>query len=311
MDSHWKKYAPSVCAELGVFLLALTAVMCMRLERGEWLEHAAVAAVLLALAGVSVLLLRIEGIKRDALLVMLLPIGAAFLIRALCLDYAGTDYNNFLSRWYLYFKGNGGFAAVAHAVGDYNVPYLYFMAFISYLSTPDLYLIKLFSIAFDVALAWGCLRLVRCLRERDTTDPVPLIAFGLALLLPTVVLNGSCWGQCDSVWGALCVLALAFALEDKPWPSLALLGLAFAFKLQAIFIVPLWLPLWLRGRVKFRHLLAFPAAFGVSILPALLVGKPLGDILGVYLGHFKRSIFGFHQPFEPKTTSRTHNRPCV
>ena len=43
--------------------------------------------------------------------------------------------------------------AVSPAVGDYNVPYLYFMAFISYLSAPDLYLIKLFSIIFDVILA--------------------------------------------------------------------------------------------------------------------------------------------------------------
>lgn len=282
MDKTWKKYAPNLCGLLGILLLAGCAAACMGLERGEWLEHGLVAAVLLVLAGASVLLLHIEGVKRDALLVMLLPIGAAFLVRALCLDYAGTDYTNFLSRWYLYFKENGGFAAVAHAVGDYNVPYLYFMAFITYLPASDLYLIKLFSIVFDVVLAWGCLRLVRCLRERDKADPAPLIAFAAALLLPTVVLNGAYWGQCDVIYGALAVHAVEQLLEGKNKTSVALMGLAFSFKLQAVFVLPLWGVLWLAKKVKFRELWVFPLTYLIVIIPAVLLGKPLWSTLLVY-----------------------------
>ena len=282
MDKTWKKYAPNLCGLSGIFLLALAAAVCMGLERGGPAQRALVAAVLLALAGASVLLLRMEGVGRDALLIMLLPIGAAFLARALCLDYAGTDYNNFLSRWYLFFRENGGFAAVARAVGDYNVPYLYFMAFISCLSTPDLYLIKLFSIAFDAALAWGCLRLVRCLRGRDEADSAPLIAFAAALLLPTVVLNGSYWGQCDGIYGALAVHAVALLLEGKNKTSVALMGLAFSFKLQAVFVLPLWGVLWLAKKVKFRELWVFPLTYAVVIIPAVLLGKPLRETLLVY-----------------------------
>ena len=44
------------------------------------------------------------------------------------------------------------------------------------------------------------------------------------------------------------------------------------------------------GRLKFRHLFCFPAAYGVTILPALLLGKPLGDILGVYLGQTQEGV---------------------
>ena len=44
--------------------------------------------------------------------------------------------------------GWGGFAAVKLPIGNYNAPYLYFLAAISYLPIPDLYLIKLFSILF-------------------------------------------------------------------------------------------------------------------------------------------------------------------
>ena len=282
MDKVWKKYAPAVCGLLGILLLAGCAAACMGLERGERLERAAVAAVLLALAGVSVFLLRLEEVRREALLVMLLPIGAAFLVRALCLDYAGTDYKNFLVHWYLFFKENGGFAAVAHAVGDYNVPYLYFMAFISYLPAPDLYLIKLFSIVFDVLLAWGCLRLVRSLTRERQGGIAPLTAFAAALLLPTVVLNGAYWGQCDAIYGALAVHAAALLLEGKNKTSVALMGLAFSFKLQAVFVLPLWGVLWLAKKVKFRELWVFPLTYLIVIIPAVLLGKPLQDTLLVY-----------------------------
>lgn len=282
MNEPWKKYLPPLCAGAGVLLLAGAVWACMGLERGGRADHITMAAALLILAELALLLLRREGCRWDTLLVMLLPIGAAMLFRALCLDYAGSDYNNFLSGWYRYFQENGGFGAVAHSVGDYNVPYLYFMAFISYLSVPDLYLIKLFSLVFDVILAWGCYRLVRSLVRERQGSRAPLAAFAAALLLPTVVLNGALWGQCDGIYGALCVHAAACVLDGKNKTSVALMALAFSFKLQAIFVLPLWGVLWLAGRVKFRELWVFPLTYLVSILPALLLGKPLADILGIY-----------------------------
>ena len=63
-----------------------------------------------------------------------------------------------------------------------------------------------------------------------------------------------------------------------------LLGIAFSFKLQTVFVLPLWGGLWLLRRVRFRELLWFPAAYAATCVPALLLGKPLGDILGVYFG---------------------------
>ena len=282
MDKPWKKYAPYLCGALGLLLLAGTVWACLGLERGGRADHITLAAALLILAELALLLLRREGCGLNALLVMLLPIGAAMLVRALCLDYAGSDYNNFLSHWYAFFQENGGFQAIAKAVGDYNVPYLYFMAFISYLSIPDLYLIKLFSLVFDVILAWGCLRLVRSLTRERQGSRAPLIAFGAALFLPTVVLNGAFWGQCDGIYGALCIHAAALLLEGKNKTSVALMAIAFSFKLQAIFVLPLWGVLWLAGKVKFRELWVFPLTYLITVVPAVLLGKPIGDIFGVY-----------------------------
>ena len=167
-------------------------------------------------------------------------------------------------------------------IGNYNAPYLYFLAAISYLPIPDLYLIKLFSILFDVVLAWGGFRLVRHFAPERPNRP--LLCFCLLLLLPTVILNGAFWGQCDALYGALTLHALACALEGRNRSSLLLLGIAFSFKLQTVFVLPLWGGLWLLRRVRFRELLWFPAAYAATCVPALLLGKPLGDILGVYFG---------------------------
>lgn len=51
--------------------------------------------------------------------------------------------------------------------------------------------------------------------------------------------------------------------------------------------------LWLAGRVKFRELWVFPLTYFATIVPALLMGKPLSDILGVYfnqMGEYPRLV---------------------
>ena len=291
MNNLWRKRLPPICGAMGGALLAGAVWACAGLTLGGGGDRLFVALTLLAIAVLALALIWFESRRPDWVLLALLPIGAAMLIRALCLDHASLDYIDFLSQWYKHFKTNGGIEAIAGSVGDYNVPYLYFLAAISYSDVPDLYLIKLFSILWDVGLAWGCLRLVRFLARKRQGSAAPLIAFAAALLLPTVVLNGAYWGQCDAIYGALAVHAAALALEGRNKASVALMGVAFAFKLQAIFILPLWGVVWLAKKVKFRELWVFPLAYLAVVFPAMLMGKPLGDILGIYfnqMGEYSR-----------------------
>lgn len=258
-----------------------------------------VAMIILALLFFgALLLLKKEGVTGKAWRWVVPILGVGFVLRFLCLNHETYDYLDFLTKWVDYFRTQGGFSAIAHSVGNYNVPYLYFLAAISYLPISDLYLIKLGSIVFDVLLAWGGFRLVRCVS--DTKKNMPLVAFCMLMLLPTVVLNGAYWGQCDALYGALCLHALACVLSGRPKGSLVWLGVAFSFKLQAIFLIPMWCAFWFLGRVKFRHLFLFPATYVVTILPALLIGRPLMDILGVYV-----SQTGEY------TTSLTYNAPSI
>lgn len=276
-----KKEWTRTYATLGFLLAGLSALRCFTLPGNTPLGRVVLPAAMLAVGILAVVLLKKSGADRDTLAFLLLPIGLALFLRAFLLPHATLDYQDFLSQWVEHFRQNGGFAALKDPVGNYNVPYLYLLAFFSYLPIPDLILIKLFSILFDVLLAWGGLRLTRRLAGPD--QKAPFVCFSALLLLPTVVLNGAYWGQCDTVYAALCLHALACALEDRSKTSLALLALSLAFKLQAIFIIPLWCALWFSRRIKFRHLFVFPGVFFLSMAPALLLGKPAGDILSIYL----------------------------
>ena len=279
-EAPW--YITLPCAAAALAFVVCTVFRSSALQSGAQSVRIAVGLLMILPLLLALFLLQNEDCSLSGILILSLPIAAGLFLRLFFLDHRTHDYQTFLAQWAAFFRDNGGFAALKEPVGNYNVPYLYFLAAISYLPIPDLYLIKIGSILCDILLAWGGLRLTRQFTREGS--PAPLLCFGILFLLPTVLLNGACWAQCDSLYTALILLALSAVTENRPKASVLLLALAFSFKLQTIFVIPLWCAFWFTGKVKFRHLLLFPAGYAVTVLPALLLGKPLGDILGIYLG---------------------------
>ena len=233
-----------------------------------------------------------------AVLLTVLAFGARYAV----LDYETLDYKNFLSQWVEFFRTNGGFSALRYEIGNYNIPYLYFLALFSYSSINDLYLIKLLSIFFDILLAWSCMLLLGRFTE---SAPRRLAIFFTVLLLPTVFLNGSLWAQCDSSYVALAVLGIYCALDDRPWLSMTLAALSFGFKLQAVFILPCYAVLWMQRKLKFKHFLLFPVVYIALVMPAVLLGRPFIETLTLYfnqtgsigdgLNYNSPSVYSFFQ----------------
>ena len=217
--------------------------------------------------------------NKTALFLSAVLILAAMLLRGVCMDHETLDYQNFLTRWVQMLKDQGGFRGLRWNIGNYNVPYLYFLAAFTYLDIRDLYLIKLLSIFFDVILAWGVMRLTYCFTDR--TGKV-LGAFFVTLFLPTVVLNGAYWGQRDSIYGAFAVWSVYFALKEKPLASVCMIALSFAFKLQAIFLMPVFLIFLFARRIKWWQLVFFPITYVLTALPAIALGRPAKSTLLLY-----------------------------
>ena len=249
---------------------------------------------------------------KTALFLSALLILAAMIVRGLCMDHETLDYQNFLTRWVQLLKEQGGFRGLRWNIGNYNVPYLYFLAAFTYIDIRDLYLIKLLSIFFDVILAWGVMRLTYCFTNR--TGSV-LGAFFVTLFLPTVVLNSAYWAQCDSIYVSFAVWSLYFALKDKPVLSMIFIAISFSFKLQAVFLMPVFLIFIFAKKLKWYHLPVFPLTYIVMVLPAILAGRSAkstillyfnqADSVGSGLNYNSPSAYSFvRNPTDPALLSK-------
>ncbi len=200
-------------------------------------------------------------------------------VRAACLSQISGDYITFLSKWMAMLREGGGFSALAGLESDYNVPYLYLLAGISYLPFDDLLLIKVISIVADLLMAYTAVSLAR---ELKMSQGKRLAVLGGALLAPTLWLNSAYWGQCDVLYLLFAMLCFLYVLRGRPVVAVCMAGLAFAFKLQVIFFLPLLLVFLITKRLKWRHLLAFPAVYLVVGLPALCLGRPFASLFSIY-----------------------------
>lgn len=239
------------------------------------------AVCLLAIFALALLLLKREKIfeNKTLFIAAFVLTALALAIRAALRNYESGDYIAFLSPWTQFFRDNGGFAALRYPIGNYNPPYLYFLALFSYFDIPELYLIKLLSILFDVLFAWACMKLLGLYTDSKARL---LGVFFAVLYLPTVVLNSAYWGQCDSIYAFFGILALYLGLSGKGAGAMVSLASCLAFKLQAVFVIPVFFILLLAKKIKWRQLLIFPAAYAVFMLPAVIAGRPFWETMTLY-----------------------------
>jgi Gpi18-like mannosyltransferase len=119
---------------------------------------------------------------------------------------------------------------------------------------------------------------------RQFMRPWPaLVAALLILLLPSVVINSVVWGQCDALYTGFIILAVAFALQRRDLLAAAMFGAAIAFKLQAVFVAPFGLFLLLSRVIRPWSLIFSFAAWCLLMLPAWIAGRPMMDLVRIYL----------------------------
>lgn len=204
------------------------------------------------------------------------------------------DYTMFLLPWYQKIRDAGGFLGLAHPIEgcDYTVFYQEFIALAASLGIPPLLAYKGLSCTFDFVLAVACSNLVRILLDKDADARadanrrwiLPLVAYGLVLLLPTVVLNSAGWAQCDAIWTSLVVLSLCDYFRGRYGRCFAFVGLSFAVKLQTVFILPFYLFVYLKDRrFSVRNALTVLVFYLLPSLPAVLVGRSITTVVLPYL----------------------------
>ena len=208
--------------------------------------------------------------------------GVILLGKISLLDYVSDDYDIFLANWIYEYSQMGWKEGLGTYIGsDYTPPYLYLLMIISRVKDyPPQYLVKAISIAFEILMAYGIMK-ISSLKVKG--DGARLMIFHIASLLPTVVFNGAYWGQCDVIYVSFCLMALYMGLTGRSARSMIFFGLSLAFKLQMVFFLPALLPLWLKKKIKLRHLPLIPVVYMIMMIPALWGGKSLHHVLTIYL----------------------------
>ena len=245
------------------------------------LGHAAATAAVLCvpLAVMLIFAMRITKEHEQGVLYALLLCAlcaAAMLARVSFLERSSGDYDIYLADWLQKLAGGSFGEGMRQNIGEYNVLYQYILFIITRLPVPSLYAVKAVSFIGDAFLAGAAAELARKDGEKNAA------AFGLALLLPTLVLNGGMFAQCDSLYAACALWGLALALGDRPAGAAACFALSLAFKLQAVFLLPIVAVLWADKKLRLSDALVFLLTLALTALPALLGGKSLGALLSIY-----------------------------
>lgn len=195
------------------------------------------------------------------------------------------DYHQFLLPWYNQLYDNGGFAAVGMDIGDYMPTYYYILAFLTYLPFEPLTGIKIVSCIADIILAVIIYKIVFHVTKNENRS---IAAYGIVIFLPSVLLNSAAWAQCDGIFTLFIAASILFILKGKDWGAMICFSIAFVFKIQAIFFAPVLLILYLKNKLRWRTVLAFPAVYVISIIPALVTGGNFLDLITVYFRQSKQ-----------------------
>lgn len=223
--------------------------------------------------------------------ITLLAVFVRFQVRGFC----SADMEGYLLPWYDQIKAGGGLSMLKQQVGDYNILFQVGIALMTYIKNVNpIFLYKGFSILFDFLLA-ALAGLMAYELDEKKKPARSVIVYAVVLFFPTVLLNSSFWGQCDSVYTFFVILTLYLLLRGKNKTAFVMFGIAIAFKLQALFIFPFLLIYYV---IEKRHsilyylislatfyLLALPGVIGRHSLlePFLIYTKQKGARAGLYI----------------------------
>ena len=219
----------------------------------------------------------------DILLLVFATVFGCY-IRYALRDVVAGDYKMFFEPWVATLReAGGGFKGLSAEFEyvDYTTPYLLILSFISICPLFNtLILMKMVSIFFDFVAAIAVGFIVYDMTGRKQSG---YMAYTVMLFVPTIAANSAMWAQCDIIFTSFVMLSLLYMLRDKPRISLIFYGVAFAFKLQTLFIAPLYLLLWVKKKMKIQHFLWLPIVYFIGIIPSWIAGKNLWELLTVYL----------------------------
>ena len=188
------------------------------------------------------------------------------------------DVSNFLLPWFNIISQNG----LYEQVGDYNLLYQFLIWIMTKLPFEPLYSYKILSCLGDYLLAILAALLVREIDNNNQTWN-SIWAYTAILLCPICFINSAAWAQCDALFTSFAVLGLYLLMKEQYNRALIALGISFAFKLHAVFILPVFLFVYYsRRHFSVLRFILVPVAMLSLSLPLVFWGRNPLETISVY-----------------------------
>lgn len=226
--------------------------------------------------------------KHTNLVYLIIITVFAIIARMLLLDYFSSDFTMFLKPWFDSLKLNGGLSGLSQNIGNYTPIYMTILAVLTYLPIKSLISIKLVSIIFDFIGAFAARKIVlELFKDKENKQKVSLLVYALYLFLPTVLLNGAYWVQCDGIYTAFVLLSILYLIKKNYKIAILFFSIAFSFKFQAIFIFPLYVLMYIAERkIKFKYFLIIPLTIFALSIPKVIFSH---DLLAGFRVYFEQA----------------------
>lgn len=206
----------------------------------------------------------------------------AFILRYDAMNIATLDYKMFLRYWFEFIDANG-IKGLGFYPFDYAPLYVTLLTLGSFLPIRHLYMVKLLSISFEILYVIILYFFMRFINNKKNKY-LQMFLSSFILLLPTVVTNSCYWCQCDIIYTTFVFLSLYLYCNDKVDLAFISLGLAFSFKLQFIFILPVYIILYFKNKnIKVYHFAYIPIVNLICAIPAFIMGFSLKDLANIYI----------------------------
>lgn len=203
-------------------------------------------------------------------------------LRLLFLPANTIDMKAFNLKWYDYIVSHGIVNAMGDEFANYTPPYLYLLSLATLTKSflPKLTAIKLIPITFD---AINSILVYRIVKSHFDDGIKPALASMIFWVLPTVLINGSFWGQADSLYTCFLLLCVLFLLKDRPTAAMIAFAISFSIKAQAVFILPFLAILFFKKRITWQSFLLVPPIYIIMMAPAILAGRSITSLVLAYV----------------------------
>ncbi|MFQ9706863.1 MAG: glycosyltransferase 87 family protein [Limosilactobacillus pontis] len=235
-------------------------------------------------------------LKHKEIIMLMLISLLALSIRIVLIEFRSYDYNFFLDPWYQQISEGGRIAALRKQVGNYGIPYQFIITLFTYLPGKNIFWYKGLSIFFDYILAIVGAYILNKIISNPSKNTF-VITYSVILFVPTIIMDSGLWGQCDSIYVSFILLSLLSLLYEKDLLAFISLGIAFAFKLQTVFILPLYLLLYIKQRrFSILYFGVSLLAFYICSLPGIVMGRKWYEPFTIYFMQTSETHINMYYP---------------